>query len=252
MRKSNNLICCEWTTNHLSILADNLLFALDRNVSYYGLRNEARLGRTEMSEEELRWVEVLARLASEPAAPRKLLAGQALMLKHYCEEGPAGLKHRSAGRVQPQIVQWFRERLLRLVRAKYGGAVGERFGPTLTAEHLESKERLCVHAETLRLWTQEQRPGIGLGRRVRSGNVCARGGASNGCMARSTGQASEKDATDRDASVKKRPIGIRGMNICRSTTNGVRLPPRGRIITTIAHCGGRSVIEVSGLESERS
>jgi len=39
-----------------------------------------------------------------------------------------------------------------LVREKYGGAVGERFGPTLAAEHLASEDRLRVHGETLRRW----------------------------------------------------------------------------------------------------
>ena len=39
-----------------------------------------------------------------------------------------------------------------MVREKYGGAVGERFGPTLAAEHLASEDRLRVDAETLRRW----------------------------------------------------------------------------------------------------
>jgi hypothetical protein len=42
--------------------------------------------------------------------------------------------------------------VLRLVREKYGGAVGERFGPTLAAEHLASEDGLAVDAETLRRW----------------------------------------------------------------------------------------------------
>ncbi|PYU10988.1 MAG: ISNCY family transposase [Acidobacteria bacterium] len=36
--------------------------------------------------------------------------------------------------------------------AKYGGAVGERFGPTLAAEHLASEDGLQIDAETLRRW----------------------------------------------------------------------------------------------------
>jgi hypothetical protein len=38
------------------------------------------------------------------------------------------------------------------VREKYGGAVGERFGPTLAAEHLASEDGLRIDAETLRRW----------------------------------------------------------------------------------------------------
>ena len=39
-----------------------------------------------------------------------------------------------------------------MLRKKYTGAVGERFGPTLASEHLASEDNLEVHAETLRRW----------------------------------------------------------------------------------------------------
>jgi hypothetical protein len=42
--------------------------------------------------------------------------------------------------------------VLRLVRKKYSGVVGERFGPTLASEHLASEDQIEVHAETLRRW----------------------------------------------------------------------------------------------------
>ena len=42
--------------------------------------------------------------------------------------------------------------MLQLVRKKYGGAVGERFGPTLASEHLAAEDGLQVDAETLRRW----------------------------------------------------------------------------------------------------
>jgi hypothetical protein len=45
--------------------------------------------------------------------------------------------------------------VLDLVRKKYGGPVGERFGPTLAAEHLDAEDGLEVNAETLRLWMLE-------------------------------------------------------------------------------------------------
>jgi hypothetical protein len=41
---------------------------------------------------------------------------------------------------------------LALVRAKYSGGVGERFGPTLAAEHLASEDGVTVDHETLRRW----------------------------------------------------------------------------------------------------
>jgi hypothetical protein len=57
-----------------------------------------------------------------------------------------------------------RERILKIVRKEYGGGPGERFGPTLAAEHLEADYGLVVDAETLRrwmlaagLWTKERK-----------------------------------------------------------------------------------------------
>jgi len=79
---------------------------------------------------------------------------QAKRLSLYREEGFAGLKHRSAGRPSHRAYEAkFRRKVLRLVREKYSGAVGERFGPTLTTEHSESEDDLKVDAETLRRWT---------------------------------------------------------------------------------------------------
>ena len=113
-----------------------------------------------MSQEELRRVEVLARVRS---AQLRVIDASALLgisyrqakrlWKRYREEGAAGLKHRNAGRASNRgYGQEFRERVLRVVREKYGGAVGERFGPTLAAEHLASEEKMGVDAETLRRW----------------------------------------------------------------------------------------------------
>ncbi len=113
-----------------------------------------------MSKRELERVEVLARVRGKQL--RVVDAGRLLRVsyrqakrlwKRYREQGPAGLKHRSAGRPSPRARdERFRQRVLRRVREKYGGAVGERFGPTLAAEHLESEDGLKVHAETLRRW----------------------------------------------------------------------------------------------------
>jgi transposase len=113
-----------------------------------------------MSQEELRRVEVLARVHSKQlrVIDASRLMGvsyrQAKRLwKRFCEEGSAGLKHRSAGRTSHRAYpQKIRQRVLRLVREKYGGAVGERFGPTLAAEHLASEDGVGVDSETLRRW----------------------------------------------------------------------------------------------------
>src|SRR6202166_641330 len=118
------------------------------------------MGRTEMSVEELRRVGVLARVKSKTlkVTDAASLVGvsyrQAKRLwKRYREEGPAGLKHRSAGRSSNRAhEEKFRQAVLRRVREKYSGAVGERFGPTLAAEHLASEDGLKIAAETLRRW----------------------------------------------------------------------------------------------------
>src|SRR6266566_574356 len=118
------------------------------------------MGRIGMSPKELRRVEVLARVKSkelqvvDAASLVEVSYRQAKRLwKRYREEGAAGLRHRSAGRSSNRAHdEKFRQQVLRRVRNKYSGAVGERFGPTLAAEHLKSEDQLGVHAETLRRW----------------------------------------------------------------------------------------------------
>src|SRR6266436_2604424 len=118
------------------------------------------MGRIGMSQKELGRVEVLARVKSkelkvvDAANLVEVSYRQAKRLwKRYREEGAAGLQHRSAGRRSNRAHdEKFRQQVLRRVRDKYGGAVGERFGPTLAAEHLKSEDQLAVHAETLRRW----------------------------------------------------------------------------------------------------
>jgi len=113
-----------------------------------------------MSGRELARVEVLARVRSQQL--RLVDAGRLMKVSYrqakrlwrrYREEGAAGLKHRSAGSASHRAYEEkFRRRVLRLVREKYGGAVGERFGPTLAAEHLGIEDGLAIDAETLRRW----------------------------------------------------------------------------------------------------
>lgn len=113
-----------------------------------------------MSKEELRRVEVLARVKSkelrlvDAAALLRVSYRQAKRLwKRFHDDGAAGLKHGNAGQSSHNAYQAkFRQKALQLVREKYSGAVGERFGPTLAAEHLEQEDGVKVHAETLRRW----------------------------------------------------------------------------------------------------
>lgn len=113
-----------------------------------------------MSRRELGRVEVLARVRDDKlrlvdaAALMRLSYRQTKRLwRRYREEGAAGLKHRSAGRRSNRAYgEALRGKVLGLVRKKYGGEVGERFGPTLAAEHLGSEDGLQIDAETLRRW----------------------------------------------------------------------------------------------------
>jgi transposase len=117
-----------------------------------------------MSQEELRRVEVLARVKSEElrvadaASLLRVSYRQAKRLwKRFREEGAAGLKHGNAGQSSHHAYEAkFRQKALQLVREKYSGAVGERFGPTLAAEHLEQEDGVKVHAETLRRWMLQE------------------------------------------------------------------------------------------------
>ena len=128
-----------------------------------------------MSKRELGRVEVLARVKRrelrvvDAAALMRVGYRQAKRLwKRYREEGAAGLKHRSAGRRSNRAyAESFRRKVLGLVREKYGGPAGERFGPTLAAEHLAAEDGLELDAESRRgdrrwmlregLWSRERR-----------------------------------------------------------------------------------------------
>src|SRR6202521_2025992 len=118
------------------------------------------MGRIGMSQRELRRVEVLSRVKSkelkvvDAASLLRVSYRQTKRLwKRYREEGAPGLRHGNAGRVSARAKPAkFRRRVLQLVREKYGGGEGERFGPTLAAEHLASEDGLRIAAETLRRW----------------------------------------------------------------------------------------------------
>jgi transposase len=113
-----------------------------------------------MSGKELKRLGVLGRVEKE--ALNLVNAAEILGLSYrqmkrvwrrYQEEGAEGLQHRSVGRESGRKKpKKFRVKVLRLVRQKYSGEVGERFGPTLAAEHLGSEDGIEVHPETLRRW----------------------------------------------------------------------------------------------------
>jgi transposase len=113
-----------------------------------------------MSTRELRRAGVLARVAAQTLT---LNAAAVLMAVSYWQAkrlyrryrlgGAKGLQHRSAGRASNRAVSRRRRaRVLALIRTKYSGRVGERFGPTLAAEHLASEDGVTVDHETLRRW----------------------------------------------------------------------------------------------------
>lgn len=113
-----------------------------------------------MSTRELKRAGVLARVK---AATLSLRSAATLMevsyrqakrlYRRYGAEGATGLKHQSAGRTSNRATPGkIRARALALIRAKYGGAVDVRFGPTLAAEHLGREDGLTVDHETLRRW----------------------------------------------------------------------------------------------------
>lgn len=147
-----------------------------------GFRMEAGLGRTALSHKEVDRAGVLRRVREGKL--RLVHAAQLLGMsyrqakrvwKRYQAEGIGGLKHRAAGRSSNRAKdEQFRKRVLGLVRAKYSGGIGERFGPTLAAEHLASEDGIEIQAETLRqwmlatgLWSRERRRGRYRKRRAR-------------------------------------------------------------------------------------
>jgi transposase len=135
-----------------------------------------------MSERENRRAAVLAQVESrewtvvEAAERMELSYRQSKRLwSRYREEGAAGLVHRSAGRVSNRAVpKKRRAKVLRLIREKYSGEVGQRFGPTLAAEHLASEDRIVISASTVRrwmlsegLWSRERKVRVHRSRRAR-------------------------------------------------------------------------------------
>jgi transposase len=131
--------------------------------------------RTAMSRREFERGAVFGRVACgelalrDAAALLKISYRQAKRLyKRFRAEGPTGLVHRSVGRVSNHAhAEGVRERVLELIRQHYGGkpdhGPGQRFGPTLVAEHLKEDHGIEIPCSTLRDWMSE----AGLWTRVR-------------------------------------------------------------------------------------
>ena len=116
-----------------------------------------------MSNRELERVEVMGRVKS---GALKLSDGAKMLglsyrqvkrvWRRYRETGRKGMKNGNAGkrsnRSKPEKV---RRRVLGLVEKKYSGELGERFGPTLAAEHLAEEGGIEIDPETLRRWMLE-------------------------------------------------------------------------------------------------
>ena len=117
-----------------------------------------------MDERELKRGAVLSQVAGEgwtlvQAAGRMGVSyRQAKRLwKRYRRKGSKGLMHGNVGRTSNHAKpRRLRGRVLGLVRKKYGGEPGERFGPTLAAEHLQQEDGIAVGVETLRQWMLEE------------------------------------------------------------------------------------------------
>ena len=129
------------------------------------------LKRTAMSTRELERVEVMGRVAhkalklTDAAALLELSYRQVKRLwRRYRRRGRKGLQHGNVGRASNRSKPTkFRHRVLSLIRQKYSGSEGERFGPTLAAEHLAEEDGITIDHEALRgcrlaegLWSPRQ------------------------------------------------------------------------------------------------
>jgi hypothetical protein len=100
------------------------------------------------------------------------------LYRRFLKLGGEGLVHGHVGRRSNHAKEArFRRRVLALVGKHYGGDRGDRFGPTLAAEHLAEDHSLEVDAETLRrwmldegLWTRERKRKPYRQRRLRRGH----------------------------------------------------------------------------------
>lgn len=113
-----------------------------------------------MSEEEMQRAEILGRVKAGQWSLKEAAGRLGVSYRQtkrlwgrYRAQGAKGLVHGNVGRPSPRAKpEQVRERALELVRKHYSGDPGERFGPTLAAEHLGTDHGLQVDHETLRRW----------------------------------------------------------------------------------------------------
>ncbi len=116
-----------------------------------------------MSEEEVRRAGVLERVALGELRQREaaeLLGLSERQVKRlyarYKEHGAGGLVHGNAGRRSNRAKSAkLRKKIIALIGKHYSGGPGERFGPTLAAEHLAEEHGAQIDSETLRRWMIE-------------------------------------------------------------------------------------------------
>jgi len=126
-----------------------------------------------MSARELTRVEVLARVKAGAltvtSAAVLLRVGYRhakRLVRRYRARGAKGLRHGGVGRRSNRACpEAQRTRVVALIREKYSGAVGVRFGPTLATEHLASEDGEVVSVDTVRRWMLAE----GLWSRARKG-----------------------------------------------------------------------------------
>jgi transposase len=131
--------------------------------------------RTWMSERELARAAVFSRVAEKgwrlvQAAERMGVSYRQVkrLWKRYQAKGLVGLVHGNVGRASNRAKpKKLRRRVLKLMREKYSGEVGKRFGPTLAAEQLAQADGIELGVETLRGWMLEE----GLWSRERKGRA---------------------------------------------------------------------------------
>src|SRR6202008_3230508 len=125
-----------------------------------------------MSDKELHRAAVLAQVKSgqwtlvEAAERMGLSYRQAKReWKQYREGGAKALVHGNVGRPSNRATpKKTLVKVAKLIRKKYSGEVGERFGPTLVAEHLASEDGIELSVSSVRrlmleqkLWSRERK-----------------------------------------------------------------------------------------------
>src|SRR5665213_782424 len=124
--------------------------------------------RTAMSSKEFTRGSVLARVASKEITLKEAVPllsvsyrqAKRLYQRYRRAGGTKGLVHGNVGRKSNRAHPMAeRDEVLSIIRAHYGGSIakgpGQRFGPTLVAEHLWTDHGVLVPRQTLRDWMRD-------------------------------------------------------------------------------------------------